>query len=264
MIHFVTYCLLCIFLSNSLCSALPTPSQEKPLVIVSCSGKSGSTTLESSFKHLNIETYRFHRITDSMYETISSTKRPVLLLDSMRDIISRKIASYFHHLANHLNLPIAEILNIYQTNPKLLFEKIQKQLDEKILKIAHFHSFHDWKKLGYYCLEDSSFDFEKRYQLKKVGNLYFVNLRFDDIKDWQTIISSLDIPFSLTHFKLISANQSENKWYNEIYKEFLPLFTISRKNFYKILRDFSAELNHFYTQKEKRAFLKKWQPHLVD
>ena len=127
MIHFVTYCLLCIFLSNSLCAALPTPSQEKPLVIVSCSGKSGSTTLESSFKHLNIETYRFHRITDSMYETISSTKRPVLLLDSMRDIISRKIASYFHHLANHLNLPIAEILNIYQTNPKLLFEKIQKR-----------------------------------------------------------------------------------------------------------------------------------------
>jgi len=240
--------------------------QSKTMAMVSCSGKSGSTTLQSSFNAIGIETYRFHVLIDTMYDYILESEKDtaILLIDSMRDIISRKVASYFQHLTTSLEMSQSEVLAAYKKDRGDLFKKIQRQINSKILKIAHFHAFRDWKKFNYDCLKDGNFDFKKKYQLKKIGNLYFVNLRFDDIENWQEIIQSLDIPINFKNFKIVSANKSEDKWYRTIYKDFLTYFTISKSDFNTIISDFSEEISHFYTEKEIEKFIEKWQSHFVD
>jgi len=252
--------------ANNISSATKVKAQKKTLAIISCSGKSGSTTLQSSFNNLGIKTHRFHLLVDKMYDYILEAEKDtvILLIDSMRDIISRKIASYFQHLQVNLKMKKGEILELYKKDRKHLFKTIQKQLDKKILVIAHFHAFRDWKKFNYDCLKDGVFDFEKKYQLKKIGNLYFVNLRFDDIANWQEIIQSLDVPINFNKFQIVSANKSEDKWYRTIYKDFLTGFTISKTNFNAIISDFSEEMAHFYKEKELEAFIEKWEPHLID
>ena len=243
----------------------PIKSKSNQMIIISCSGKSGSTTLEASFKALGFESHRFHKLEEDMYNYISGAKKDkvILFIDSMRDVISRKVASYFHHLSYNLHADRDTIRDMYKNNRKKLFKKIQNQLDDQILKIAHFHAFSDWKKFDYDCLNDEVFDHEKKYQLKKIGHLYFVNLRFDDIGEWQKIIRSLDVPINLKKFKVVSANKSADKWYAEIYKDFLPLFKISKENFDIIVNNFAEEIAHFYTKEEIEAFIAKWKPHIT-
>lgn len=234
------------------------------LVIVSCSGKSGSCTLEASFKNIGLETYRVHNLRPEMYEFILKREADgnILLIDSIRDVISRKIASFFQNITSHINLSQSEILARYKKTPRTFLRFLQGEFDKKIEVIANYRTSQGWKQFNYNCITDEVFDFQKKYQLKKIGNLYFVNLRFQDIKDWEKIIKSIDIPIDLRGFKIISANQGQNKWYNDIYRDFLVNFTLTQAQFNLILSNFAEELAHFYTPEEFNAFVDKWTPYI--
>lgn len=234
------------------------------LVVVSCSGKSGSTTLEASFAAIGVETHRCHKIQDEMYAFIMAQEpiRNIIFIDSTRDIISRKIASFFQNLTTHLNLPAKNILALYNSNKKELLKNIQRIFKEKIVSLEDYAAYESWNRFHYNCLTDQPFDFNKKYQLKQVGNLYFVNLRFDDIKNWEAIIKTINLPLDLSQFRIIATNQSKDKWYKNIYKDFLDNFTLTKTEFNAILSDASEELVHFYTNKEIEAFIKKWKPYI--
>jgi len=234
------------------------------VVIVSCSGKSGSTTLEASFKATGIETHRCHAIRNEMMAFILAKEQTgnVILIDSIRDIISRKIASFFQNLTVHLNLQASEILAQYKAHPKQLMRTLQSTFKQKIFTMETSNTFKSWQQFNYNCLTDGVFDFKKKYQLKQIGNLYFVNLRFDDIKHWGKIIRSIDLPINLSSFKIVEANRSSNKWYANIYHDFLANFTLTQQEFDTILSSFSEELAHFYTAEEIDAFFAKWAPHI--
>jgi|GEM_PF-3899479 len=257
--------------SNETCCLIDKQAKiaERPiknLAIISCSSKSGSTTLEKSFKTLGIETYRFHVLPERMFTYVLAQEKDtrILLIDSMRDIISRKIAAYFQGITKHTKLPRKEIMSRYNKNRPIFLKFLQKEFNKKLFKIAQHHAFNDWKKFQYDCLKDKSFNFEKKYQLKKIGNLYFLNLRFDDISNWAEIIRSIDLPIDLKNFKIVAANQSAEKWYKDIYQDFLNHFTLSRSHFNRILSNFSEEISHFYTEQEIENFLNKWEPYLID
>lgn len=246
--------------------AIISKSQIKSLVIISCSGKSGSTTLQHSFRTLGVKALRCHVINEQMHNLIlqRSANTNIILIDSFRDVISRKISSYFHHLTKYLKMSQEKIISKYKKDRVNFLKFIQKDFQKKIFKIGNNYAFKHWKDFNYDCLNDALFNFQKRYQLKQIGNLYFVNLRFEDIKDWEEIIKSLPIPINLKHFKIVAANQAKNKWYSDLYQDFLKHFTLSKTSFDTILSEFSEKMAHFYTEKEIEDFINKWKPHLVD
>ena len=237
----------------------------QPIIIILCSGKSGSTSLQKSFQQAGFKTYREHRLNENLSKILKElpSNQAVLFIDSTRDIIARKIASFFHHLEKNLKSNRNQILKAYKQNKKLILAKIQKKLDQKITKIAHFQAFTDWKKLGYDCLQDGEFDRENMCQLHQQKNYYFVNLRFDDIASWQEIIQNLPIPFDLSEFVLVAANRAENKWYSDIYHDFKQIFTIERKQFNFIVNSLNSVLDHFYTPQERDNFQRKWAKHIL-
>lgn len=247
--------------------ALPTLKKEpQPLVIVSCSGKSGSSTLQASFQRLGFETRRRHALDENMYAYILKREKegPVLLIDSIRDMISRKIASFFQNLSQHTQIAEAEILANYQKDRVGCLNFLLGEFHKKLFQIANLNTFQFWNRLNYSCLRDGSFDFEKKYQLKKIGNLYFLNLRFDDIQNWQKIIKSLDLPFDLRQFTIQPSNLSQEKWYKDIYRDFLKNFKISQADFDAVLQNSAAELHHFYTPEEIQKFIDKWKPYIYN
>lgn len=232
-------------------------------IVVSCSGKSGSTTLQQSFQNLGFDTFRVHNLLDKHFEMIAdkSPDTNIIFVDSIRDILSRKISSFFQNLTKHTGMTRKEIKHKYKEEGlDFLFEAF----DQRILTIAQNYAFQKWKNLGYDCLNDAQFDFDKKYQFKHINNLYFVNLRFDEIENWETIIKSINLPINLKKFKVIATNLSQNKWYHEIYSDFKKNFSISRANFNQIMNLNDAELNHFYTESEIQAFIDKWTPYIYD
>ena len=232
-----------------------------PLIVISCTPKSGSTTLEHSFKRMKLEVLRMHRITDQEHKRLKVPfDRPVIFIDSMRDVLSRKISSFFALLTNYMHLSQKQIIKKYEAEGLgFLYRKFNKI----ILHRKGMNTFDDWKRwYGYDCLKDAAFNHKKKYQLKRKGNLYFLNLRFDDIDKWESIIRSLRLPINLSRFKIVPANQAKKKWYKDIYADFLAHFTITEKNFNKILQDHEDRLNHFYTQKEIEQLIEKWKPHI--
>lgn len=264
------YFILLIFLGLTIFSELyclqhAENCQPKGLVIISCSGKSGSTTLEFSFKKLGFETHRRHVLDEEMYSYIlnRSKETPVLLIDSIRDIFSRSIATYFHHLSHIFPLSSDEILAKYQNDQVNFLNFLVEGFNERVLQMASGYVFHQWKpRFNYDCLKEGFFNFKKKYQLKKIGNLYFVNLRFDDIHQWQEIIRSLPVPFDLRQFEILPRNLAQKKWYKEIYQDFLKNFRISQADFETVLKNSVAEIDHFYTDQEKQKLINKWKPHL--
>ncbi len=236
----------------------------KSLVIVSCSGKSGSCTLEASFQAMNLETYRYHVLKPQNISTILSqaNDNDILLIDSIRDPIARRIASYFQNLSAHLHLSQEIILRRYKYDRFNFVNILLQEFDRKIIELEQYYGFCSWKDLHYDCLKEDVFDFDKKYQLKQIGNLYFVNLRFDDIQNWETIIRSLPIPFYVNQFNIVPSNRAQDKWYKEIYQDFLKYFTLSQAKFDLILSNNAEELAHFYKEEEIEKLIDRWKPYI--
>lgn len=241
-----------------ICSQSPVFSYEyENFVVICCSGKSGSTSLEYSFKNLGFPTERFHKLDRIQAEALANKGQTVVMIDVIRDIISRKIASYFQNIPRHLGIPADQIVKKYN---KEGIDFILRGFDKIIVPLAQAYSFNCWKYYGYDCLKDGVFDFKKRYQMTQVGHIYFVNLLFDDIADWETIIRSLPIPLDLHDFRLASRNRKEQKWYGAIYDDFLAHFTLSQESFDTILQNNREEIIHFGGEKGIQNFIDKWKP----
>lgn len=235
----------------------------KDVIYVNCSGKSGSSTLEASFKALDLQTYHRHYLhkLDKLRINKRKPNSNIILIDSFRDVIERKISSFFQRIQHILKLSQSEILSIYRTKG---IEYFHKQFQSRILTLSQWYSFNNWQHYGYYALKDGKFDFKKKYQLRKVGNLYFINLRFKDIQDWEKIIRSLPVPVDLSDFTIVKRNMSEDKWYHEIYEEFLETFKISRSDFKEVLKINQPMISHFNTKEEIKEYIKKWEPKIID
>jgi len=251
---------LLIILSTTISAEL-SPKALKKLVIISCSGKSGSCTLEASFKKLGFETIRRHGLSSALIQQIQkrSNDTDVLIIDSVRDVIARKISSYFQNITDHLKLTKEQILKRYNREG---VQFLLKDFDRRFIHLEQYYTFSHWKALGYNCITDQEFNFEKRHQLKRLGNIYFVNLRFDDINEWEKIIRSLNIPFNLSAFTIEPRNLAQEKWYSQIYRDFLHHFTFTQKSFDTVLDKNHDVLIHFYKHEELEQFFDKWTPYI--
>ena len=159
-------------------------------IICMTSGKCGSSTLNTTFKKKGLKSIKVHNKQDfelqfgydGLIDLInrSSINKTLYLLDSYRTPIERKIASFFQnlhkHVPNYKNKSIKELIAIFNN----------KYLDN----IEEYHSINPI--MEFYGLEPfDKFDFDKKYVIKKKGNLVFIKILFADINKWDSILSKI-------------------------------------------------------------------------
>ena len=176
-------------------------------VFVYCCGKSGSSTLYKTFSFSGFNTLQVHssyyysnhliesQIEPNLFNLInncSNSNDEIYLIDVYRTPIEKKISSFFQNISNE--------------DLGLEFEEIEKKIDINIYEIENYVSINE--VLDYFNLPRfKDFDFEKKYNLLKYKNINIIKLRFQDINNWESILT--DIFKRPIH--LVSENISENK-----------------------------------------------------
>ena len=175
-------------------------------VYVYCCGKSGSSTLNTTFckngynqLHVHNKIDYLHRkeskINNNIFDVIEKSmlnNERIYIIDVYRNPIERKISSFFQN---------------YKENNKQI-DYITKQIDKKILSLESYVSINE--VFDYFNIHHfTSFDFKNKYNILFYKNITFIKLRFEDINYWGSILSTI-FNKSITMY---DSNISENKSY---------------------------------------------------
>lgn len=225
--------------------------------IILCGGKCGSTTLYNTLKNNQLKGIKVHNIQDFIFQfkydglldsiKLSAEKKKLsneklIIIDSYRKPIERKISSFFEnlktHVPNYLEKSCNELINIFNSKYVNTIEEYHS-IDD-IMKILGINSF-------------KKFDFTKKYVIKENDNIIFVKLLFDDINNWAKIISKL---FN-KNIELHSSNLSRNKPIFKLYKEFKCKYKVPKSYIKNIL--LQDKIFQFYNSEiEQNKYIKYW------
>jgi len=225
-------------------------------VFVFCGGKCGGTTISETFNRNGYNSIHLHDFncngfnnpnTDitNIYDILENSCKKyknVLIIDSYRTPIERKISSFFEcintHLPNYKNLSIKEIIDFFN--------------NQLLNKIENYHSINNI--LNYFNISlFKNFDFKKGYNLHKHNNMIFIKILFKDIKNWDKILSEIVKKNILIYPK----NLTSNKEINEIYEEFKKNYRVPKSYIENELSK-DSEFEIYNTQKEQDEYIKKW------
>lgn len=224
-------------------------------VFVYSGGKTGGSTLNRTFNNNNFTTIHVHSnyyfqkvliknddITIFNVIDYSKKKRPIVIIDSYRTPIERKISSFFEniseHLPNYSELSVEQLILIF--NEKFLYglEEYHPMDD-----LTNHYGFPNFK----------TFNFTKKYNKCTFDNITFVKIRFNEIDRWHEILSEI-FGQKITMF---NENLTANKKIIDLYNEF--------KNKYKIPDKYLDENivndTNFYIYNsidEQIEYLNKW------
>lgn len=225
--------------------------------------KSGSSTLNYSFLNLNNTlSIQIHNNEDflfkygqtnftSIFELVENNMKKhkqIFIVDSYRTPIEKKISSFFEdidtYIPNYRECDISYLITyfnkkyIYGKNCSHVYTEDYEPLDEML---EHF------KLPGI-----KKFDFDKKYTLIKHKNLVFLKLRFNEIKIWESLISTV-IGKS---FVLMDKNISSDKNYNDVYEKFKSQYKIPKEFLEKLKSD--VRFNTYNSKTEQIKYIKDW------
>ena len=224
-----------------------------PIVDIICltGGKCGSTTLKNTFirngykciKAHNEQCFKRQFKYDGLIDLInrSSSNKKLYLIDSYRTPIERKISSFFENISvyvpNYVNKSCGELIDIF--NNKYLNNLEEDHSINPIIKKYGLDPF-------------DTFDFKKKYVIKKKGNLVFIKILFSDIKQWGEILSKIFNKKIVLH----NGNLSKHKVYNPIYNQFKKYYKIKKSYINNILKN-DKEFRIFNTKKQQELYINK-------
>lgn len=218
-----------------------------------CGGKSGSTTLTKTFiKHgykaiqIHSEDY-YNKFIKKRYKLpmytlidISKQNKRIAFIDVYRLPIERKISSFFqniHTIPNYKQKSIQELIHIFNSN--------------HLYQIENYHSINEIMD-HYHIPHFDSFDFKNRFNMKYSNHMIFIKLHFNDIHNWNHILSKITNKSIL----ILPENISNQKDYNIIYKQFKEQYTLPT-NYLSILEN-DKEFKIYNTPLEQQQYLSKW------
>ena len=230
-------------------------------IIVCAGGKCGGTTLKNTMIRSGYNTLHIHNLTSfgvsdalnnnniiDIINNLDNNKKQIYIIDIYRNPIERKISSFFQNISKHCpeytNFTINKLIKFFN----LLF----------LNDIEEYHPIN--QLLDYYKLPHfKNFDYENKYNIMKYNNINFIKIRFQDINEWNTILSNIFkkeiiiYPKNLTEKKKIYNLfiEFKNNYYtspqyiNNILindKEFYIYNTISDQEFY--IKKYLCKLNN--------------------
>lgn len=221
-------------------------------ILIMCGGKSGSSTMYSSFKKAGLRTLKIHSRQDyalqfkqdKLYETIdlSAKNKKLYIIDSYRTPIERKISSFFENIDTHAprwkNLHINELINIF--NNKYLFV------------LEEYHSL-DIPFRHYKIPQFTHFDFNRKYARIDHGNKVFIKLLHKDIAEWRSLFKSIlgrDI-------EMFNENMASKKPYSALYNQFKKQYKVPKSYLHHLMtKDLHFRL--FNTVHDQNEYIINW------
>ncbi|MBU6283244.1 hypothetical protein KGQ64_13455 [bacterium] len=226
-------------------------------VFVWCGGKCGGSTLRATFEATGRKVLHTHgpfhfakevvrRDDVDLFEVFdfnASNKSRLLVVDSYRLPIERKISSFFQNLETHV-----------PGHRSLSLDELTAVFDERFLEILEVHHPIDRIMRHRGVPSFDSFDFERGYVLARDGGVEFLKLRFADVADWGRILSSVVGRPVATR----DANRTESKPVNELYRRFLANYRLPR-GFLERHVEGDRHFRIHTTEEEREAYLRQWR-----
>ena len=236
----------------------------RDLIILYCPEKVGSTSIISSIRISASEKFMvFHthenKIADivnlgieiKVSDLIMNNKiinpltkefRKIYVIDIFRTPIERKISNFFQKISEiHFNNSEFNISNYP-------IEKIFKRFNDIFVHTKEIDYFNEL----YNCGNIDKFDFDNKYILKEINNVFYIKLRLDDSKYWGDILTKI----LKTPIYIINDYQTINKNIGQLYNKFKKEYKLPL-NYYKLIEN-SNMLNIYLNLEEKNKYLNNW------
>ena len=225
-------------------------------IFVMCGGKCGGSTLAYTFHRNNFKTTHVHGLKNTgafqsdidlelgLFNIIdnSSKNKKIYIIDSYRTPIERKISSFFHniklHCPKYTNIKIDELINLF--NDKFLYELEEYHSINEILKYYNIPVF-------------DKFDFDNKYNIIEKDNIIFIKIRFNDINDWNKILSNI---FN-KDIIIYPDNLTENKDIYTLYNKFKSLYKVP-KTYVDHIKNNDKEFMIYNSDIEKHKYIEYW------
>ena len=246
--------------------------------------KVGSISIFESLKKMDINCIHVHFL--NMWKNIAmfllknkyKNGEKVKIITLVREPISRMLAQFFQlhfdlgrfdklknmiktELLLKLEIGIKFFIYKYYSSKLLFWDYLIRNIrwQEIKLKIFRFNQF-DWfdnelKAIFGVDIYAHPFDREKGYSIIKQGNIEVLAIKLEKLNTLEGVISEF---INAPHFKLINANEGENKYYKYLYKNVKENIKIPVEIFKEYYEN-NPKMDHFYTEEEKTAFMKKWE-----
>ena len=226
-----------------------------------CGGKCGGSTLRNSI-NVNINCAHFHGnnviglknvykdlpydINNkfiNVYDMIKYNKdyhNKLFVIDCYRNPIERSISAFFQnitiHVPNYENINVKKLIDIF---------------NNKFIKSENYHPINEMM-FNFGIRNFDSFNFNKKYNIKNIDNIYFIKIRFLDINEWSKILSDV------LNRKIIIKNENltNDKKINSLYKMFKKEYKVPKKILNEFMND--NEFNIYNTKEEKDDYYKFW------
>jgi len=254
-------------------------------VFVYASGKTGSTSLHKSFYEYGLSSMHTHSskyfeervireklgdhfiLMDYINHLAKKAKNTLLIIDIVREPISRKISSFFQSMTTYLEFPTNLPKNMakFQGFPldKLLEhfsdnigEMIELFNNDYLLKRENYYSFDEYDRDGV-SIRSRNFDFSNNRMFFLHNSKRYLILRFEDINMWEGIIQSIGYP----NFRLVEENLTEKKKISKLNNQFKEHYKIPKTtlDYIYLNEKMHAEvLAIFYTQEEQENYYNYW------
>jgi len=224
-------------------------------VFVYCSDKSGSSTLHKTMNYNGFKSLHLHNVEDytsyccesiiqpdifKLIETQASKYSNIYVIDVYRTPIERKISSLFEvYGKKFLNMSNNEIYNF---------------CDDNIYYASNYQSITEICE-HYNIQKPTSFSNKQKYIILTHKNIKIILLKFDDIKNWDKILSKI---FN-KNITIISDNISKDKVYYDKLKHIqenynIPLFmvdVVKNDYYFDKLNSKTFKLNYLNSWKKR-------------
>ena len=225
-------------------------------------GKVGSSTVYKSLTEIDIACTQLHVLnfwnkkTSNTYNKIFKKTALLKIITLVREPISRDISRVFEqlnyiahlmHESSFLDLCIEFLMRTKPMIP-LLFD------------IKQFDWFDDELKAVFGIdIYAHPFDKEKGYSIIKQGNIEVLAMKLEKLNSLESVIGEF---VGAPKFKLINDREGDTKWYRYLYKNVKDTIKIPKEVLDQYYEN-NPKMDHFYSKKEKIAFLKKWEKNII-
>ena len=239
-------------------------------------GKTGSKTLEESFKKLFapirsatsliptipvIPVIHIHQMEHNprLLQSISEGKR-ILIVNSYRLPFSRHLSSFFQNLKHHMNqsrMDIRELIKKDSSQDYYSYNPV-KDVKNKMDKMNKYMNKGDFFASNHSFLEDlpfplpefdkhAKFTFEKRIHGLPIDVLM---LRYDVLHEWESQIQTI-----FPSFVLVPHNLSSLKPYRSVYQYFLQNYVFPETAQKQLWELEKPRIEFYYTEEEIQVLM---------
>ncbi len=256
-------------------------------ILVYQPGKVGSSSVCNSLATIGINNTHVHMLTDSFIydlipelawepeimelETIRKSSRfcsdkikaasHLKIITLVREPLSRDYSHFLYHMSELVK-------NGYLPQNDSLLEACAEGIRKRATqngKCSRYGYQFEWfskelKEVFGVDVYSHPFDKEKGYSIIKQDNIEVLVVKLEKLNDLEQVVGEFA---NAPQFKLINVNEASKKEYKDLYKSIRESVKIPRE-IVSLYYNGNPFMDHFYSEEEKKSFLKKWQNNIAD